>query len=60
MSEIKALLEIVPTVPFLKNQAKNGSAGATVSKHTEDVCMPPNNPKCLYHPSLPKFEEIKA
>lgn len=61
-------------VPFLKNQAKNGSAGAKllmenvkflvdifhVSKHTEDVCMPPDNPNCLYHPHLPMFEEIKG
>lgn len=61
-------------VPFLKNQAKNGSAGAKVllenvkflvdifhvSKHTEDVCMPPDNPNCVYHPSLPQFDEIKG
>ena len=61
-------------VPFLKNQAKNGSAGAKffienvqflvdifhVSKHTEDVCMPPDNPNCLYHPHLAKFEEIRG
>ena len=60
-------------VPFLRNQAKNGSAGAKVllenvqflvdifhvSKHTEAVCMPPDNPECLYHPHLPKFDEIK-
>ena len=57
---------------FLKNQAKNGSAGAKllmdnvqfsvdifhVSKHTEDVCMPPDNLNCLYDPHLAKFEEI--
>ena len=61
-------------VPFLKDQAKNGSASAKllmenvkflvdifhVSKHTEDVCMPPDNPNCLYHPHLPMFEEIKG
>ena len=61
-------------VPFLKNQAKNGSVGAKllmenvnflvdifhVSKHTEDVCMPSDNPNCLYHPHLPKFEDIRG
>jgi hypothetical protein len=61
-------------VPFLKNQAKSGSAGANlllehvkflvdifhVSKHTELVCMPPNNPACRYHPSLPQFEPIQG
>lgn len=61
-------------VPYLRNQAKNGSAGAKllldnvkflvdifhVSKHTEDVCMPPDNPNCLYHPSLPAFDEIRG
>ena len=31
-----------------------------VSKHTEIVCMPPDNPDCLYHPHLPKFEEIRG
>ena len=59
-------------VPFLINQASNGSAGAKVllnnvkflvdifhvSKHTEETCMPPNNPNCKYHPSLPQFETI--
>ena len=59
-------------VPFLRNQAKNGSAGAKllmdnvqllvdifhVSKHTKDVCMPRDNPNCLYHPHLAKFDEI--
>ena len=48
-------------MPFLKNQAQNGSAGAKllidnvqflvdifhVSKHTEEVCMPPENSNCL-------------
>ena len=61
-------------VPFLNNQKKNSSAGAKVlienvkflvdifhvTKHTEEVCMPPNNPKCLYHPDLPQFSEIKG
>ena len=60
-------------VPYLQNQAKNGSAGAKVllenveflvdifhvKKHTEAVCMPLDNPECLYHPHLPKFSEIK-
>ena len=61
-------------MPFSKHQAKNGSAGAKllmenvnflvdvfhVSKHTEDMCMPSDNPNCLYHPHLPKFEEIRG
>ena len=61
-------------VPFLKNQAQNGGAGAKllidnvqflvdifhISKHTEEVCMPPENPNCLYHPHLPKFDEIRG
>ena len=60
-------------MPFLKNQAQNGSAGAKllidvqflvdifrVSKHTEDVCMPPENPNCLFHPHLPKFDKIRG
>jgi len=59
-------------VPFLRNQCKNGSAGAKllldnvkflvdifhVSKHTEEACMPLDNPNCFYHPLLPKFSEI--
>ena len=59
-------------VPYLKNQKKNGSAGAKlllehvkflvdifhVSKHTEGVCMPLDNAKCKYHPMLPVFSEI--
>ena len=59
-------------VPFLINQASNGGAGAKVllnnvkflidifhvPKHTEETCMPPNNPNCKYHPSLPQFEII--
>ena len=52
-------------VPFLVNQSSiyNGGAGAKVllnnvkflvdifhaSKHTEETCMPPNNPNCKYH-----------
>ena len=61
-------------VPFLKNHAKNGSAGAKllmenvqflvdifhVSKHAEEVCMPPDDPNRLYHPHLAKFEEIRG
>jgi len=61
-------------VPFLKNQAKNGSAGAKllmenvqflvdifhVSKHTEEVCMPSDDPNRLYHPHLANFEEIRG
>ena len=61
-------------VPFLRNQTKNGSAGAKVllenvdflvdifhvSKHTQDVCMPLNNPNCKFHPLLPKFHAIKG
>ena len=60
-------------VPFLKKR-RNGSAGAKillenvkflvdifhVSKHTEEVCMPPNNPKCKYHPFLPGFDAIRG
>ena len=29
-----------------------------VAKHTEPCCMPPDNPKCRYHPSLPHLSEI--
>ena len=61
-------------VPFLINQASNGSAGAKVllnnvkflvdifhvSKHTEETCMPPDNPNCKYHSSLPQFEIIRG
>ena len=61
-------------VPYLRNQAKNGSSGAIlllehvnflvdifhVSKHMEAVCMPPDNPKCEFHPHLPKFSTIKG
>ena len=31
-----------------------------VSGHKEDVCMPPDNPNCKYHPHVAKFEEIRA
>ena len=31
-----------------------------VSKHTEEACMPPENPNCLYHPHLPQFDEISG
>lgn len=58
--------------PFLVNQAKRGSAGAILllervkflvdifhcEKHTEASCMPPENPKCEYHPHLQQFQEI--
>ena len=27
-------------------------------KHKEPTCMPPDNPHCLYHPSLEKFKAI--
>ena len=61
-------------VSFLKNQAKNGSAGAKllmenvqflvdifhVSIHTDEVCMSPDDPNCLYHPHLANFEEIRV
>ena len=30
-----------------------------VSKHTEEFCMPLENPNSLYHPHLPKFYEIR-
>lgn len=60
--------------PFLKNLAKKGSLGAKIlldnvkfmvdlwhcNKHKEATCMPPNNPKCLYHPHLPSFAEIRG
>ena len=29
-----------------------------MSKHTKQVFMPPQNPNCLYHTHLPKFNEI--
>ena len=38
-------------MPFLKNQAQNGSAGAKLLIE---------NPKCFYHPQLPKFDEIRG
>jgi hypothetical protein len=28
------------------------------NKHTEPTCFPPENPKCVYHPSLPRFKDI--
>ena len=31
-----------------------------VSKRTEEVCMPLENPNCLYHPHLPKYYEISG
>lgn len=58
--------------PFLKNLSKKGSLGAQIlldnvkfmvdlfhcNKHKEPTCMPPGNPKCIYHPSLPTFSEV--
>ena len=58
--------------PFLKNMKKKGSKGAKVlldnvkfmvdlwhcNKHKELTCMPPDNPKCIYHPTLPVFSEV--
>ena len=29
-----------------------------VAKHTEPCCMPPQNPDCKYHPSLPHLRKI--
>ena len=60
--------------PFLKNLMKKGSLGAKIllenvkfmvdlwhcNKHKEATCMPPNNPKCIYHPHLPSFAEIRG
>ena len=28
------------------------------NEHKEATCMPPDNPKCVYHPHLPAFSEI--
>lgn len=58
--------------PFLKNIKRKGSVGAGIpldhvqfmvdlwhcNKHKEATCMPPDNPKCIYHPTLPHFSEI--
>lgn len=58
--------------PFLKNLKKRGSVGAKIllsnvkfmvdlwhcNKHREATCMPPDNPKCKYHPTLEKFSEV--
>ena len=59
--------------PFLVNQAKKKAVLVLFlllerveflvdkfhcEKHTELTCMPPDNPKYEYHPSLPKFAEI--
>ena len=60
--------------PFLVNQAKKGSAGAILllervefladkfhcEKHTELTCMPPDNPKCEYHPSNQNLQKYMA
>ena len=29
-------------------------------QYTEEVCMPPENPNCLYHQRLLKFDEIRG
>ena len=58
--------------PFMRKLSKRGNKGATLLlkevkflvdkfhclKHTEAVCMPLENPKCVYHPDLPAFKEI--
>ena len=60
--------------PFLNNLSKKGNVGAKilldhvkflvdifhVMKHKEECCMPPNNPKCRYHPHLEIFNEIRG
>lgn len=57
---------------FLKNLKKKGSLGAKIllehvsflvdiwhcNKHKEPTCMQPDNPQCIYHPTLPKFHEV--
>ena len=58
--------------PFLRNLGKKGNVSAKilldhvkflvdifhVEKHKEDCCMPPNNPKCRYHPHLETFVPV--
>ena len=58
--------------PFLVNLKKKGSVGAGIlldnikfmvdlwhcNKHKELTCMPPDNPLCVYHPSLPSFAKV--
>ena len=58
--------------PFMRNLSEKGAYFATwllrhvsflvdsfhVRNHTEACCMPPENDRCEYHPSLPKFAEI--
>ena len=58
--------------PFLKNLKRKGSVGAGIlldsvkfmvdlfhcNKHTESTCMPPENPKCKYHPKLNQFSAV--
>ena len=60
--------------PFLKNLRKKGSVGASIlldntkfmvdlwhcNKHTEETCMPPDNPRCKYHPHLERFAEVRG
>ena len=58
--------------PFLKNLESKGAYFAKwlnskvtlfvdsfhVARHTEPCCMPPQNPDCKYHPSLPHLRKI--
>ena len=60
--------------PFLRNPTKKGSLGAKIlfenvkfmvdlwhcNKHKEATCMPPNNPKCIYHPTFQHFQKSMA
>ena len=31
-----------------------------IRNHVESCCMPPDNPNCQYHPTLPKISEIHS
>lgn len=58
--------------PFLLNLSRQGAYFARwlirhvtfmvdsfhIRNHVESCCMPPENPNCQYHPTLPKFSEI--
>lgn len=58
--------------PFIHNLSEKGAYFANwllchvsflvdsfhVRNYTEACCMPPENNRCEYHPSLPKFGEI--
>lgn len=60
--------------PFLINLSGKGNVGTKilldhvkflvdifhVVKHKEPCCMPPDNPKCRYHPHLETFSEIRG